>query len=495
MRIATRIFLYLFTLIAVASAGLGYVSIQDERDHLLTGIRSEARLMARSLAAVLRFYHPRDPGVDLDALLADISPREWTPPPMLRFYDRDGAPFGVACADCNPLPLPRKSIDLHALEADGREEFFTTGVDRFFSIIVPVKGVGEARQGALEVVLPLQQVNQALAGTTRRFLFFTIVLAAGLGALILLIVRWNITQPIQRLIAAARQLGAGDFGARIEPSGVAELDNLSDELNRMAQQLEELDVKRDAFYREKMQLEKGLRHAEKLASIGQLSSGLAHEIGTPLNVISGRAEYLLAKLGQEDAARKSLLTIVQQSEHIAALIERLLSFSRKETEVFAPLHLRQPIEEAYSLCLLRSRRNRDDIALELEASDDKLIGDADALRHLFVNLILNSFQAIEGSGTIRIRIDEQGRDRLRISYEDSGPGIPEELRSRIFDPFFTTKQVGEGTGLGLFIVANIIEEHEGRIEVDAAPGGGVRFLISLPHRRNSQPMPEEEDQQ
>jgi signal transduction histidine kinase len=493
MRIATRIILYLFTLIAVASAGLGYVSIQDERDHLLTGIRSEARLMARSLAAVLRFYHPRDPAVDLDALLANISPREWTPPPMLRFYDRDGAPIGVACADCNPLPLPRKRIDLHTLEADGREEFFATGVERFFSIIVPVKGVGDARQGALEVVLPLAQVNQALAGTTRRFLFFTVALAAGLGALILLIARWNITQPIRRLIAAARQLGAGDFGARIDPSGVVELDNLSDELNRMAEQLEELDAKRNAFYREKLQLEKGLRHAEKLASIGQLSSGLAHEIGTPLNVISGRAEYLLAKLGQEDAARKSLTTIVRQSEQIAALIERLLSFSRMEAQGFAPLHLRQPIEEAFSLCLLRSRRGRDDIALELEAPEDRLDGDADALRQLFVNLILNSFQAIEGSGTIRIRVAGEGPDRLQICYEDSGPGIPEELRSRIFDPFFTTKQVGEGTGLGLFIVANIVEEHEGGIEVDTAPGGGARFLIRLPHRRTGEPTPEEED--
>ena len=106
MRIATRIFLYLFTLIATASAVLGYVSIQDEREHLLSGIRSEARLMARSLAAVLRFYHPGDPSVDLDKLLEDISPRQWDPPPMLRFYDQVGAPTVthahiVTCFHCH----------------------------------------------------------------------------------------------------------------------------------------------------------------------------------------------------------------------------------------------------------------------------------------------------------------------------------------------------------------------------------------------------------
>ncbi len=488
MRISTRIFLYLFSLIAVALAVLGYVSIQDERNHLLSGIRSEARLMARSLTAVLRFYHPGAPSVDLDKLLFDIAPRDWSQPPMLRYYDREGAPIGVACAYCNPLPLPQKKIDLFALDESGREELFAAGVDEFFSIVIPVTGNDNQRHGALEVVLPLQQINQTLAATTRRFLLFTIALALGLGTLIILIARWNISQPMRTLVNAARQLGTGDFSSRVEPSGVIELDRLTSELNRMAEQLEELDSKRDAFYQEKLQLEKGLRHAEKLASIGQLSSGLAHEIGTPLNVISGRAEYLLAKLDQDDRSRKSLATIVQQSENIAALIERLLAFSRKEEQNFSPLQLRQPIDAAFSLCLLRSKRSRDEIDLQLELTDTQLMADADGLQQLFVNLFLNSFQVIEGSGQIRIQSEVDG-EMLQICFDDSGPGIPAEQRSLVFDPFFTTKQVGEGTGLGLYIVANIVEEHDGEIRVDEAPSGGARFLISLPLRQEVQPEP------
>lgn len=478
MRIATRIFLYLFTLIAIASAVLGYVSIQDERDHLLSGIRSEARLMARSLAAVLRFYHPSDPSVDLDKLLADISPRQWTPPPMLRFYDREGAPRGTACAHCNLLPLPLKEIDLHSLGENGREEFLERGVDQFFSIIVPVIGPGDSKQGALEVVLPLQQVNRTLAGTTRRFLLFTIVLVVGLGSLIILIARWNITQPILKLIEAARQLGAGDFSSRVEPSGVVDLDRLVDELNRMAEQLEEQSSNRDRFHQEKLQLEKGLRHAEKLASIGQLSSGLAHEIGTPLNVISGRAEHLLSKADKKDPSRKALVTIVQQSEHIAILIERLLAFSRKEEKTFNKLSLRHVINEAYSLCLLRSKRERNEISLELEI-DDTIHGDIDALQQMFVNLLLNSFQAIKGSGVIKISSEQKASKVLKIVYEDNGPGIPEDQHERVFDPFFTTKQVGEGTGLGLYIVASIVEEHSGTIRIEKTDSG-ARFVITLP---------------
>lgn len=480
MRIATRIFLYLFTLIAIASAVLGYVSIQDEREHLLSGIRSESRLMARSLAAVLRFYHPGDPSVDLDKLLEDISPRQWNPPPMLRFYDQAGAPKGTACAYCNPLPLPNKKIDLHALGEDGREEFLERGVEQFFSIIVPVKGPGDSKQGALEVVLPLQQVNQTLAGTTRRFLLFAVVLVAGLGFLIILIVKWNITQPILKLIDAARQLGAGDLSSRVEPSGVADLDRLANELNRMAEQLEEQNDKRDRFYQEKLQLEKGLRHAEKLASIGQLSSGLAHEIGTPLNVISGRAEQLLAKISENDSSRKALMTIVQQSGHIATLIERLLAFSRKEEKSFSKVSLGHIVNEAYSLCLLRAKRERSEMVLELDVVDDAICGDADALQHMFVNLLLNSFQAIEGSGLIKINTSRDTQNNLKIVYVDNGPGIPVEKHERVFDPFYTTKQVGEGTGLGLFIVASIVEEHGGHIRIEDTVDKGVRFVITLP---------------
>jgi signal transduction histidine kinase len=488
MRIATRIFLYLFTLIAIASAVFGYVSIQDERDHLLSGIRSEARLMARSLAAVLRFYHPGDPEVDLDKLLADIAPRQWTPPPMLRFYDREGAPKGAACAYCNLLPLPQKEIDLHSLGENGREEFMERGVDKFFSIIIPVKGPDISKQGALEVVLPLQQVNRTLAGTTRRFMLFTFVLVVGLGSLISLIARWNITQPIIKLIEAARQLGAGDFSSRIKASGVADLDRLIDELNRMAEQLEEQSTNRERFYQEKLQLEKGLRHAEKLASIGQLSSGLAHEIGTPLNVISGRAEHLLSKMEEKNASRKALLTIVQQSDSIAALIERLLAFSRKEEQFFTKISLQHPIKDAYSLCLMRSSRDLNEIILDLDVCEDSMIGDADALQHLFVNLFLNTFQAIEGVGKIHVSIKAQSPHILTVIYEDNGPGIPEEQRLRVFDPFYTTKQVGEGTGLGLYIVANIIEEHNGDIAIEAPAAGGIRFIINLPRNSVEQSM-------
>ncbi len=481
MRIATRIFLYLFTLIATASVVLGYVSIQDERDHLLSGIRSEARLMARSLAAVLRFYHPGAPAVDLDRLLADIAPRNWSTPPMLRFYARDGAPIGIACAQCNPLPLPHQRIDLSTLDEGGREEFLEGGREQYFSIIVPVRGGGDSQQGALEVVLPLRQVNQALAGTTRRFLFFTVALTAGLGAVIILIARWSISQPLHRLIGAARRLGGGDLALRIEPSGVIDLDQLGEELNRMAAGLEEQHRSREDYYRQKLELERGLRHAEKLASVGQLTSGLAHEIGTPLNVISGRAEQLLSRMPEGGSDRKGLESIIRQSEQIAELIERLLAFSRKDVRCWEEVDLSGLVREALNLCRMRFSRDGFAVDLELDLSVASMTGDINAMRQLFVNLILNAIQAMGGRGLIRVT-SVMAEENLQIVFEDSGPGIPAELREKVFEPFFTSKDVGEGTGLGLYIVANIVEDHGGNILIEDHPGGGARFVMTFPSR-------------
>ncbi len=481
MRIATRIFLYLFALVTVASATLGYVSIQDERAHLLAGVRAEARLMARSLAAVLRFYHPGDPAVDLNRLLADIAPREWEPPPMLRFYARDGAPTGIACAECNPLALPHQRIDLSTLGDRGHEKIIETGTEQFFSIIVPVRGPEGAPQGALEVVLPLQQVNRTLAGLTRRFLFFTLALILGLGAVISLITRWNIGQPLQKLAAAARRLGTGDLALRIEPSGVPDLDRLVEELNRMAVSLEEQHRSREEFYRQKLELERGLRHAEKLASVGQLTSGMAHEIGTPLNVIIGRAEQLLGRLDADDPGRRALESIIDQSEQIAGLIERLLAFSRQDIKCWEEIDLAGLLHEALSLCRMRCSGRELQVELELDLQVAGMTGDTNALRQLFVNLMLNAIQA--AGERVRIRVaSERTEEHLRILFEDDGPGIPEPLREKVFEPFFTTKDVGEGTGLGLYICASIVEDHGGTIRIEDRPGGGARFVMTFPLR-------------
>jgi len=482
VRIATRLFLYIFTLVVLAAAALGHVSVQDEKHHLIEATRSKAWILARALASVLRYYHPTDPTVDLEQILAEISPFEGPAVPSLRFYDRDGNLLSLACPKCGDPPLPHQPLDPDRVGTKGQEQVREVGTDRFLSVVQPVRSPDGTFLGAVEVILPLRHIGVILSGVTRRFLLFTSAVAALLGAVIFLINRLNISLPIRRLKEASRRLGEGDLTLRIDKTGVADLDELVDEFNRMAARLEEQSRQREEFYREKLRLERGLRHAERLASIGQLTSGLAHEIGTPLNVILGRAEQVLARLGPDDPNRSPLEAVVRQVRRITETIDRLLAFSRKSGRALGEVRLRDVAEEAFSLSRLRAKRDRAEVRLELTGSDERIRGDEAALRQMFVNLMLNSLQAMPGGGAVRVTIgqDPDGpADRLRVVYEDEGPGIPSEIQEKVFDPFFTTKGVGEGTGLGLFIVANIVDEHGGDIRVENAAGGGARFVITF----------------
>ncbi len=490
MKISTRLFLYIFTLMLLLSAVLGYISVRDERYHLFSEVRSRAWMLSRTLAATFRFYHREDPHFTVEDLVRAVAPLDEKDVLGINVYDGNGDLVDFSRSDCTNIQCPHGSIDMKGLEHGGREKVFSTGEGEFISVVSPIKAGNGTLQGAVEVILSLGYIDVGLSAVTRRFLLFTLVAALLLGAATYLIGRWSIAVPIRRLKEASEKLGEGDLGLRIEKSGVVELDELIDDFNRMAENLEQQYIKKEKVFREKLRLERGLRHSEKLASLGQLTSGLAHEIGTPLNVISGRAEQLMGKLPEGHPDREGLRTIIRQADRISETMQQLLAFSRKAPPVFRELDLERVIKEAFSLCKLRLRKDNPGVELACELSVSSFFGDEDGLRQLFVNLMLNSLHAMRDGGRMTIRSSEELDDTrgfVVICFEDDGPGIPPELRPRVFDPFFTTKDVGEGTGLGLFIVANIVQEHGGTIEIDESREGGVRFIMRFPLERGNGP--------
>ncbi len=488
MKISTRLFLYIFTLMLLLSAVLGYVSVKDERYHLLSEVKTRAWMLSRTLSATFRFYHQEDPHFTVEDLIRAITPIDEKDVLVINVYDKNGNLVDYSRSNCTNIQCPHSSIDMKGLKQGGREKTFSVGKNEFISVVNPIKSSNGSIQGAVEVILSLGYINVGLSAVTRRFLLFTLVAGSLLGAATYLISRWSISVPIRRLKEASEKLGEGDLGLRIEKSGVVELDELIDDFNRMAENLEQQYIKKEKFFNEKLRLERGLRHSEKLVSIGQLTSGLAHEIGTPLNVISGRAEQMMGKLPEDHPQREGFKTIIRQADRISETIQQLLSFSRKSPVTFKEFSLNDIINEAYSLCRLRQRGESLPLSLEHDISAERFYGDEDGFRQLFVNLMLNSLHGMQNSGRIRITISEESdnnRKFMRISFEDNGPGIPPDHRARVFDPFFTTKDVGEGTGLGLFIVANIVQEHSGTIEIDDSYEGGVRFIMRFPVEREN----------
>lgn len=484
MKIATRFFLHIATLIVLASIAFGYLSIRDERSHLMDGAKMTARTLSRTLAATFKYYHMEDQHQRLGELVhAVISHDEHVENLLLNIYDRNGQPISLSFEHgSDKQSLWQGLLATEALSGKG-EQIINSGGHAYFSVTSPIVNSRNEFQGTVEVLLSLDGVNNSVAALMRKFVLFTLLTSLLLGILLYLLSRWSISLPIARLKDAAQKLGHGDLRRRMEKNGVKELDDLIDEFNRMAVNIEHQNSRRDALFAEKLNLERGLRHQDKLASIGQLTSGLAHEIGTPLNVISGRAEHLLQKLSGEHSEARNLKTIIRQAERITAIMQQMLAFSRKARAEFNTLSLEELVREAFSLCQLQRRTGASTICLELDLEVESLVGDGDGLRQLFVNLMLNSFHAMDSGGTIGIRSVRAvgSREEIKIVYSDTGSGVPPELCDRIFDPFFTTKEVGEGTGLGLYMVSSIVQEHQGRIVLDSNPAVGASFILHLPH--------------
>jgi len=220
-----------------------------------------------------------------------------------------------------------------------------------------------------------------------------------------------------------------------------------------------------------------------LAELGTLASGMAHEIGTPMNVILGRAEFAMRRIDDE-RAKQSLATIVTQVERITKIMNQFLAFARRRPAERRAVGVRDIVED--SLEMLHERLARHHIHVVAELPDDVPLvhADPDQMSQVLLNLFINALHAMPEGGTLKVTVKPQA-DVVTLLIADTGHGIPREHLGKIFTPFFTTKEVGKGTGLGLTVVHGIIEEHGGKIAVESEPGKGTTFTILLPIERTA----------
>ncbi len=222
-----------------------------------------------------------------------------------------------------------------------------------------------------------------------------------------------------------------------------------------------------------------LLKAEQLAQLGTMASGLAHEIGTPMNVILGRAESLARKT-LEEPTKKGLETIVTQVDRVTKLINQLLNVARRPPYQPRPLDLKKVLSNVLNLIEERARETH--VEAEIDWDEERTFhtrGDPDHLEQVFLNLCVNAIQAMPQGGTLRIGLQDS-EDQIHITVGDTGEGISQENLSKIFDAFFSTKPKGEGSGLGLVMSQSIVQEHGGTISVESTLGHGTTFTVTLP---------------
>jgi two-component system, NtrC family, sensor histidine kinase HydH len=255
------------------------------------------------------------------------------------------------------------------------------------------------------------------------------------------------------------------------------------ESRRQSTRYREVAEALEATNRQLERAEAEARRSERLGALGQMSAGLAHEIRNPLGIIKGSAESLSKRLASSDAVAVELAGYIStEVNRLNSIVTRFLDFARpheleKHPEEIAPL-----VERALKAAQERWPDAKVEVERDFSGGLQPVPVDAGLCEQVFLNLVMNAYEAMNGqSGKLRVSIraaSSQGRRGVEVDVEDSGPGVPEELREQVFNPFFTTKQ--SGVGLGLSIVSKIVDDHRGWIRIESAPGKGARFRVFLP---------------
>jgi signal transduction histidine kinase/ActR/RegA family two-component response regulator len=331
-------------------------------------------------------------------------------------------------------------------------------------------------QDGAEALSPISALKWLLAG------FGFVIMAIAVCSL-LFILR-SFTKPVESLTTAARQIAEGDLDVRFS------LDR-SDEIGELAKTLDDMKTKVKSSY-------DMLLASEKMALMGQIVSGIAHELNNPLTVVLGNTQLLLMR-NHDNADVEALKRVGESAERASKIVRNLLSFARQDSSERRLTDVNAVITKTLELHGYELRVRDISVELDLQRSLPTTMADASQLQQVFLNLIVNAEHAMidsNGKGRLYIRTRTEG-SAIRAEFSDDGPGISDEIKGRIFEPFFTTKAVGKGTGLGLSICQNIIQEHGGRIEVKSALGVGTTFVVLIPVQKHSaleeesQPAPQE----
>jgi len=332
-----------------------------------------------------------------------------------------------------------------------------------------IRSIGKHMVNFAESLLKIerQRIAKATKDTFWRSLIF-------MGAMFLLflvsaiIVTRKVVKPLAKIEKATEKIARGDFSPIDHPEVMeSQVDHLVVAFNRMAQELETRQEQ--------------IIHTRKIASLGTLISGTAHELNNPINNIILTIDTMVGGRKITEERRSELLDdILRQALRASKIVKNLLDFSRAETSGFNYLNLDEVLKETIRIAtnqiIISNVRLQEEIATDLP----EIKGNRQGLQQVFLNIITNAVQSMQNGGDLTIRVISENSNKIKVSVQDTGTGIPEEHLPNIFDPFFTTKEVGKGTGLGLSVSFGIIKKHGGQILVESELKKGTTFTVVFP---------------
>jgi len=473
--VGTRLTVVLLLALTPVALGYTYWVVQRSTRAYIADLKRETRAVSRGL---------------VPALVNDIRAQEWDQisdvfsrlsavGTLAALFGADGE-LWFALHDF-PRTLVPPSQKFAISESEGSAQFEHDAAGRHWLChLVPLQARSHRRIGYLLVAQDWSDISRDLRTRTLASLAAALLLAAITAVMIPIMVRRYVSNPLAELSRKVRHFSREHDDPGLERN---EVRLLTEEFRKLDQQLSEAHAALIEKHRRELDLERRLQHADRLATIGTLASGLAHEIGTPMGVIRARAEYLLQNKLPAPKTAEGLDIIIRQIDRISRIVRMLLDYARGRESPRVTSDVRSIIGHALRLVETEAARRNVEVLAALGGQPLTVECDPDQLQQVFINLAINALDAMTpDGGTLRITAEtshDHDAPYLTLTFEDSGLGIPSENRARIFDPFFTTKEPGKGTGMGLAVSQSIMHDHRGKITFDSGPAG-TRFFVTMP---------------
>jgi len=485
VQLSTKLTLCLAVTSTLILGSYGFIQLREEERDLRSTAEHDLRLFGAAVGLSVEQSMRRSSDADVERTLQELEKRDpavdvlvFNPAAQLTASSWGAVTSRALVQDHVPAAVRGYEADL----------FFTgeRGLNSLVGVF-PLRDASDHSLGAVAVVWPLDELRRDLDATLHTAIQSVLSLVAGTTLVGWLLALVFVKRPMRRLTEAMKAVEAGDFVTRVPHHGEDEVGVALAEFNSMVQLLRDARTQLIAESEARERLEAELQRLDKLATLGQLSAGLAHEIGSPLQVLNGRARSIAARTDIPADVARSAGIIDDQSDRITRIVEQLLNLTRRSPAQLRSIRLPATVQAIVDLMETEARRRNVSLRFEYEPDLPPVLADPDQVQQVAMNLITNALRAAPAaSGAVVVRVGRPGStDQLDVepgvclSVSDNGPGLPPETARRMFEPFFTTWKDRGGTGLGLAIVRSIVAEHGGTVDVES-DGAGSRISVIFP---------------
>ncbi|MET0386683.1 MAG: ATP-binding protein [Polyangiales bacterium] len=484
MKLATRMTLAIGACALALLGGAGLAQLRNEEADLRRVATKETLLLARSLQTAFE-NALRDRQIeDVSETLSALSRVDRTV--GIFVYDEDGQLVGVS-EGAQPSAATVRVEQLARERIDPVIELTPEVVPPILRLGLRLRDETPTSSSAIVLEKPLTELQSDLEATRATIALTCLLFVIAVAGLTWLLTRRYVGSPLARMIRTMQRVRAGDLQIVPEAQTTDEVGETQKEFELLVSDLEQERRRADHELDARQRIERGLQSADKLITLGQLSAVMAHEIGSPLQILEGRARALRRHAEDAELTRRTADMLIEQTERITRIVGQMLFITRRRPAARTLIDAEASIRSVVALLEIEARRRQVSLGIERHGSC-AVFADGDQLQQIALNLVRNALDASPRGGSVRVRLGDLAadggdeRDRwLVLEVHDQGAGIPDEVRKHLFEPFYTTKSETGGSGLGLSVVKSIVQQHAGRVEFPEQPAGCIARVM-LPRR-------------